>query len=77
MNNEASINLSEEIPLLLSVTDKDGNPIPNAVVSKVVWNQDVLLGTIIPDPNDPTKATFVPAKAGTTHISAVANITVP
>lgn len=77
MDNQATINLFEEIPLLLSVIDKDGNPVPNAVVSGVVGNQDVLLGTIIPDPHDPTRATFVPATAGTTHITAVADITVP
>lgn len=74
---EATINLFEQIPLILSVTDKDGNPIPSAVLSNVVFTLDAKIGDISPDPNKAGQWLFKPTQAGTTHIIATAEISVP
>lgn len=76
-NTQAEISLLEEIPLILAATDAQGNIIPNAVISDVQWSVDASIGEIIPDMEVPNKATFVPSKSGTVHISATAVITVP
>lgn len=76
-NNEAEINLFEEIPLILSVTDKQGNIIPNAVLSNISFSQDSTIGEIIPDAHNPNLAIFKPTKAGVVHIVASATITIP
>jgi hypothetical protein len=77
MSTEAEINLSQKIPLTLSVVDKITlEPVPNATLSNVIWNQDNQIGEIVPDPQDPKIAIFTPSKAGVTHISATAVITI-
>ena len=70
MDIEATIALQQSIPVFLTATDpKTGNPIPNATISGVVWNQDNPIGAIAPT-TTPNKYLFTPSKAGTTHIWA-------
>lgn len=77
MDNEATINLEETIPIILTATDPiTGKPLPNAVISDVVWNQDNAIGTIIPDPANPNIGRYKPSAAGVTHIYATAIITI-
>lgn len=76
-NPQAEIDLQEEIPLMVSVVDNQGTPVSGATVSNVFWTQDLEIGEITADPTDASKAVFVPTKAGTTHITATAVVTVP
>ena len=78
MSTEATINLFQEIPLILSVVDPvTGKAVPNALLSGVSFSMDSAIGKIIPDPNNPNLATFIPNKAGVTHIQAIATVTIP
>jgi hypothetical protein len=76
MPTEATIPLADEIPLILSVTDKNGNLVPNAVLSSVQWSQDNDIGEFVVNPNNPNLATFKPSKGGVTKISATAVVTI-
>jgi len=77
MSSSAEINLFEKIPLILTVVDKvTGKPVPNASLSNVVWNQDNAIGNIIPHPDNPNLADFIPSSPGTTHITATATVTI-
>lgn len=76
VNPQAEIELQEEIPLLLAVTDGKGNIVPGATISNVVWNETNQLGIIAPDPENPAKAVFKPNKPGTVNFTATATITI-
>lgn len=76
MNTEATIDVFHEIPVELTVTDKEGNVIPNAILSGVVWSQDQIIGTFVLDPNNPNKAIFKPTKPGIVKITAQAQVTI-
>lgn len=77
MSAEATINLFQEIPLILSVVSKTTGQHVAASLSVVSYQMDSNIGQIIPNPSDPTLATFIPSKAGVTHIQATATITIP
>lgn len=76
-NTQVEIALNEEISLLLSVTDKNGNPIAGASISSVIWSDDNAIGIITADPGNPNKATFVPSKPGVVNIKATATVIIP
>lgn len=76
MPSEAEITLQEEIPLILSAVDKvTGLPV-KSTLSNVQWNQDNAIGEILPDASNPNLAIFKASKAGITHISATATVTI-
>lgn len=76
MDNQATISIFEEIPLILTTTDKvTGLPV-DATIQNIQWSQDNVIGEIIPDPISPNKAIFKPSKAGITHITATATIVI-
>jgi len=74
---QASIDLEETIPVILTPTDPmTGQPIPGATVSNVVFNQSTPIGAFLPTSN-PNIFTFKPSTTGTMSWTATGLINIP
>jgi len=76
MIQNETINIFEKISGKLSALDKDGNPLPDSVISNPVYSLSNQIGIIVPDSTNPLLFTFIPNQAGVSDLSVTAEITI-